>query len=271
MSDAGRIEEAVASLRRLVDEPPVVAIVLGSGLASFADRIERARAIPFGEIPNWPLPTVAGHPGRLVAGRVRSRPVIVLAGRVHLYEGVDASAAAFGVRTAARLGATIAILTNAAGGINAAFSEGALMAIDDHINLTGRNPLVGPNDERLGPRFPDMTEVYSRRLRAAADEAAREIGATLHHGVYAGVLGPSYETPAEIRFLRTIGADAVGMSTVAEAIAARHAGLEVLGLSCISNMAAGMRPPLDHAEALRVAARVQGVFESLLESVVARL
>jgi purine-nucleoside phosphorylase len=197
---------------------------------------------------------------------------VVLAGRSHAYEGYDQQSVTFAVRVLGVLGIRSLILTNAAGGINTSFAQGALMIIDDHINLTGSNPLVGPNDERFGPRFPDMTEVYSTRLRGIADQAAAASSISLQHGVYAALVGPSYETPAEIRYLRTIGADAVGMSTVPEAIAARHMGLEVLGISCITNMAAGVLPgPLSHTEVTETARRVRGRFTTLLEGIVGRL
>lgn len=246
--------------------------MLGSGLADFAGRVEAPRAFDYIEIPNWPGTATVGHPGRLVLGRVRDRGVAVLAGRVHYYEGHELPAVVFGVRVMRRLGVRTLVLTNAAGGVNTAFRQGGLMVIDDHINLMGDNPLMGPNDERLGPRFPDMTEVYSRRLRGIADAAAADAGVPVLHGVYAALHGPSYETPAEIRYLRTIGADAVGMSTVPEAIAARHAGFEVLGLSCISNMAAGVNPePLDHDEVLATMRRVSADVARLLEEVIGRL
>jgi purine-nucleoside phosphorylase len=201
---------------------------------------------------------------------VRGKTVAVLSGRAHFYEGHPMANVVFATRVVAALGVKTLVLTNAAGGINTSFSQGALMVIDDHINLVGTNPLVGPNDERFGPRFPDMTEVYSKRLRAVADRAAERNGLALAHGVYVGLHGPSYETPAEIRYLRAIGADAVGMSTVAEAIAARHVGMEVLGISCITNMAAGVLPqPLNHAEVMETAQRVRGAFIALLEEIVA--
>jgi purine-nucleoside phosphorylase len=204
-----------------------------------------------------------------VTGTVRARSVAVLSGRAHFYEGHPMANVVFATRVMGALGANTLLLTNAAGGINTSFSQGALMVIDDHINLVGTNPLIGPNDERFGARFPDMTEVYSKRLRAVADRAAERHGIALAHGIYAGLHGPSYETPAEIRFLRTIGADAVGMSTVAEAIAARHIGMEVLGLSCITNMAAGVLPqPLNHAEVMETAQRVRGAFIALIEEIV---
>ncbi|MGE0394937.1 MAG: purine-nucleoside phosphorylase [Alphaproteobacteria bacterium] len=251
---------------------PRTAIVLGSGLGEFAGTLTNAVTIPYGDIPGWPVSNVVGHAGTLVVGEVAGRRVAALSGRAHAYEGHPVEAVVFGVRVMARLGVRDLVLTNAAGGINTRFGAGALMVIDDHINLTGVNPLVGPNDERLGPRFPDMSEVYSRRLRGLADAVAADRGLAIEHGVYAGLLGPSYETPAEIRYLRAIGADAVGMSTVAEAIAARHMGVEVLGVSCITNMAAGVFDrPLVHSEVLETAERVKGAFMGLLEGVVGRL
>lgn len=267
-----QVEAAAAAIRRRAPEPPAVAIVLGSGLGDFTDALTESVAIPYGDVPHWPMAHVVGHANRLVIGRLAGRRVAALAGRVHLYEGHDASAAAFATRVMGRLGARTLILTNAAGGVNTALSPGALMIIDDHINLMGVNPLVGGNDDRFGPRFPDMSEVYSARLRGIADAAAAARGVPVAHGIYAACVGPSYETPAEIRFLRTIGADAVGMSTVPEAVAARHMGLEVLGLSCITNMAAGVLPrPLDHQEVLETAQRVRAPFTALLEGIVERL
>jgi purine-nucleoside phosphorylase len=215
---------------------------------------------------------VIGHEGKLVVGGSGGRRVAALAGRVHLYEGHDAGTVTFAVRVLGLLGVKTLILTNAAGGVNTGFSQGALMVIDDHVNLTGHNPLVGDNDERFGPRFPDMTEVYSQRCRGVADRVGKAMGLLLPHGVYVALLGPSYETPAEIRYLRTIGADAVGMSTVLEAIAARHMNIEVLGISCITNMAAGVLPrPLDHAEVLETARRIRGQFIALVEGIVGQL
>jgi purine-nucleoside phosphorylase len=213
-----------------------------------------------------------GHAGRLVVGDVHGRRIAALSGRVHFYEGHDMATVVFATRVMGRLGVKQMILTNAAGGINTGFAQGALMIIDDHINMMGSNPLVGPNDERLGVRFPDMSEVYSRRLRQVAHDAARARGIAVTHGVYVAVHGPSYETPAEIRLFRTMGADAVGMSTVPEAIAARHIGMEVLGISCITNMAAGVLPqPLVHDEVMETARRVRGSFISLLEGIIERL
>ncbi len=270
--DYDRVSAAAAAVKARVPDIPETAIVLGSGLGGFAARLSGATTIPCAELPHWPMPGVAGHEGRFTVGTLHGRAVVALAGRCHAYEGHEPSEVAFAVRALGLSGVKRLILTNAAGGIRTSFDPGALMVIDDHVNLTGRNPLVGRNDDRLGPRFPDMTDVYSPRLRALADQAGRDRGVALVHGVYAGVLGPSYETPAEIRYLRTIGADAVGMSTVLEAIAARHMGLEVLGISCISNMAAGVRSaPLSHADVLATAARVADRFAALLEEIVARL
>lgn len=267
-----RIDEAVASLRQRLGDTPEVAVVLGSGLGEFAEHLDAAAVVPYGDIPHWPRSGVIGHAGKLVVGRRAGRRVAALSGRAHYYEGHPLEAVTFAVRVMARLGVKALVLTNAAGGINTEFSAGALMTIDDHINLLGANPLMGPNDERLGPRFPDMTEVYSRRLRALADEVAAERGLALAHGVYVAVSGPSYETPAEIRFFRGIGADAVGMSTVPEAIVARHMGLEVLGISCITNMAAGVLPqPLHHDEVMETAQRVKHAFIGLLDGIIARM
>jgi purine-nucleoside phosphorylase len=273
MSDYyAQVREAADCLRGQLPEVPRVAIVLGSGLGDFANRLDGAVSLAYGRIPHWPSPGVVGHEGRLVAGTIGGRRVIVLSGRVHFYEGHDLGRVVFGTRALGLAGVRTLILTNAAGGINTGFAQGALMLIDDHINLLGTNPLVGRNDDRFGVRFPDMSEVYSRRLRAITAEAAAAIGLSLVHGVYVAVHGPSYETPAEIRYLRTIGADAVGMSTVPEAIAARHMGLEVLGISCITNMAAGVLPaPLDHREVMETARRVRSSFIALLEGVVGRL
>jgi purine-nucleoside phosphorylase len=267
-----RVEEAADAIRRRCGALPETAVVLGSGLGDFADTLLDAIAMPYAALPHWPASRVIGHEGRLVVGTVAGRRIAALAGRVHVYEGHDLSTVVFATRVMGRLGVKHLVLTNAAGGINTGFAQGALMIVDDHINLLGTNPLVGINDERFGPRFPDMSEVYSARLRTVADEAATARGVAVSHGVYAAVQGPSYETPAEIRYLRTVGADAVGMSTVPEAIAARHMDLEVLGISCITNMAAGVLPqPLDHDEVLATARRVRGSFVALLEGIIERL
>ena len=267
-----RVEEAASAVRRECGELPQTALVLGSGLGDFADTLRDAVTMPYGELPDWPVSKVVGHAGKLVIGSVAGRRVAALAGRAHAYEGHPLSTVVFATRVMGRLGVRELVLTNAAGGVNTGFGRGALMVIDDHINLMGANPLTGDNDDRFGPRFPDMTEVYSKRLRRIADEAAAAKGLSVARGVYAALAGPSYETPAEIRYLRTIGADAVGMSTVPEAIAARHMGLEVLGLSCITNMAAGVLPePLNHEEVLETARQVRGTFIALLEGIIERL
>jgi len=267
-----QVQEAAAAVRARLGAAPDVAVVLGSGLGDFANALVDSVSVPYERLPHWPASKVAGHEGRLVAGTVRGRSVAALAGRCHAYEGHDLRAVTFAVRVLGLLGVKTLILTNAAGGINTTFARGALMVVDDHLNLMGMNPLVGPNEDRFGGRFPDMSDVYAPRLRAIADQAGVAAGLELAHGIYAALLGPSYETPAEIRYLRTIGADAVGMSTVPEAIAARHMGIEVLAISCITNMAAGVLPqPLDHAEVMATARQVRGQFISLLEGIVERL
>jgi purine-nucleoside phosphorylase len=267
-----RVEAAAEAVRRRCGPLPQTALILGSGLGDFADTLADAVTIPYGELPNWPASTVIGHAGKLVVGTAKGRRVAALAGRVHAYEGHPLTTVVFATRVMGRLGVKELVVTNAAGGVNTGFGRGALMVIDDHINLLGANPLMGENDERFGARFPDMTEVYSKRLRRIADEAAAAHRLSITHGVYAALGGPSYETPAEIRYLRTIGADAVGMSTVPEAIAARHMGLEVLGLSCITNMAAGVLPePLNHEEVLETTRQVRGSFITLLEGIIERL
>jgi purine-nucleoside phosphorylase len=267
-----QVQEAADAVRARVRTPPEIGVVLGSGLGEFANALSDAVSMPYADLPHWPASKVIGHDGRLAVGTAKGRTVAALSGRSHLYEGHDLRTVTFAIRVLGVLGVRTLILTNAAGGINTGFSQGALMIIDDHINLMGGNPLVGPNDDRLGPRFPDMTDVYASRLRKIADEAGRSVKLLLPHGVYVALLGPSYETPAEIRYLRAIGADAVGMSTVPEAIVARHMGLEVLGISCISNMAAGVLPhPLDHAEVMETTRRVRGEFIALLEAIIERL
>ena len=246
--------------------------MLGSGLGAFASSLGRATSIPYEEIPNWPVSNVVGHEGRLVIGEVGGRTIAALSGRAHYYEGHDLRTVTFATRVLGLLGIKTLILTNAAGGINTGFQPGDLMVIDDHINLLGSSPLIGPNDERFGVRFPDLTNVYSPRLRRLADETASRQGLTLRHGIYVACHGPSYETPAEVRYLRIVGADAVGMSTVPEAIVARHMGMEVLGISCITNFAAGVLPqPLNHDEVLETARRVRGQFVELLTGIIAAL
>ncbi|RPI52103.1 MAG: purine-nucleoside phosphorylase [Acidobacteria bacterium] len=267
-----QVQAAAALIRSKAAIVPDIAVVLGSGLGDFASSLERATVIRYEDIPDWPAANVIGHDGRLVIGEVSGRPVAALSGRAHFYEGHTLRTVTFPTRVVGALGVRSLILTNAAGGINTSFAPGDLMVIDDHINLLGGNPLVGPNDDRLGVRFPDLTNLYSPRLRHLADEAAAADGLTLRHGIYVACHGPSYETPAEVRYLRTIGADAVGMSTVPEAIVARHMGVEVLGVSCITNLAAGVLPqPLNHDEVLETAKRARGKFVSLLNAVIARM
>ena len=275
MSYYDHVSEAADAIRARVPELPQIAVVLGSGLGDFANSLGDAVTLPYDQVPHWPASSVIGHAGKLVVGRVAKaggRTIAALAGRCHVYEGHALPIVTFGVRVLGLLGVKTLILTNAAGGVNTGFQQGALMVIDDHINLIGNNPLVGANDERFGARFPDMTEVYSVRLRKMADQAGKAMNLLLPHGVYVALLGPSYETPAEIRYLRTIGADAVGMSTVPEAIVARHMGIEVLGISCITNMAAGVLPqPLNHAEVMETAHRIRGQFIALLEGIIGQL
>ena len=267
-----RVEETAADIRRRCPTLPETAIVLGSGLGDFSDTLLDAVVAPYAELPHWPPSSVIGHSGKLVIGTVAGKRIAALSGRVHFYEGFDLQTVVFATRVMGRLGVRRLILTNAAGGINTAFASGALMIIDDHINMLGSNPLIGANDDRFGPRFPDMTEVYSSRLRGIADDVARARGIPLAHGIYVAVHGPSYETPAEIRFYRTMGADAIGMSTVPEAIAARHMGLEVLGISCISNMAAGIvAQPIVHDEVIATMQRIRSSFIALLEGIIERL
>lgn len=267
-----QVAEAAAFVRSRVSRVPDVAVVLGSGLGEFAGRINEATVVPYVEIPNWPPSGVIGHAGKLVLGEHRGKSIAVLSGRAHFYEGHDLRRSTFSIRVMGLLGVRTVVLTNAAGGINTSFESGVLMAIDDHINLFGTNPLIGPNEDRFGPRFPDMTDAYSKRLRALADRVAADHGIALAHGVYAALHGPSYETPAEIRFLRTIGADAVGMSTAPETIVARHMGIEVLAISCITNMAAGvLDQPLNHSEVMETAARVKDQFIALLDGVIESL
>lgn len=272
MSYFDDVSDAATFLENHLRDVPPVAIVLGSGLGTFTDALDDKTVLSYEVIPRWPASHVIGHAGRLIAGTARGKRVLALSGRAHFYEGYPLETVTFATRVIGCLGIRTLILTNAAGGINTGFAKGALMVIDDHINLLGANPLVGPNDERFGKRFPDMSEVYSRRLRLMADEASRASGVPVEHGVYIAVSGPSYETPAEIRAFRTLGADAVGMSTVPEAIVARQMGLEVLGISCISNMAAGMLPqPLTEEEVIETTGRVRGQFSALLGGILERL
>lgn len=251
---------------------PAIGLVLGSGLGAFADSLTESTAVPYSEIPSFPQSTAIGHAGRMVIGKAGEVAVAAMQGRVHLYEGYSAQQVAFPIRVFARMGIKVVILTNAAGGINRGYSQGALVLIRDHINLQGTNPLVGSNDDRFGVRFPDMTHAYCKEFREIAREEAAKLKIELHDGIYAALLGPSYETPAEIEYLRRIGADLVGMSTVAEVIAARHMGLNVLAISCVTNMAAGiLDQPLSHAEVMETGERVKSTFEALLRAVLPRV
>jgi len=251
---------------------PRIALVLGSGLGAFAEELAGALRVPYARIPHFPRSTAIGHRGQLVVGKAEGLPVAVMQGRVHLYEGYSAVEVAFPVRVLARMGVQAVILTNAAGGINLGYQEGALVLLRDHINLQGANPLIGPNEDRYGPRFPDMTRAYDPDFRRFAAEEGRRLGLGLHEGVYLALAGPNYETPAEIQAFRTLGADLVGMSTVPEVLAARHAGVRVLGISCVTNMAAGITgAPLSAEEVFETGARVKNQFVALLKAVLPRI
>jgi purine-nucleoside phosphorylase len=269
LSEFSLAERAAGFLRKRNGLRPKIALVLGSGLGEFADEFTSATRIPYSKIPQFPHSTAIGHAGQLVIGKVEGVAVVAMQGRVHLYEGYSAKEVAFPLRVFGRLGVKAVILTNAAGGIKEGFTQGRLVSISDHINLQGTNPLTGPNEEKFGPRFPDMTMAYDREFRELVRREAAGLGIDLGEGVYAGLAGPSYETPAEIRHLRTIGADLVGMSTVPEVIAARHGGMRVLGISCVTNAAAGiLDQPLDHDEVLATAERVKGQFIGLLRAII---
>ena len=273
MEDQFPLAEAAAqSILQRTSLRPRIGLVLGSGLGGFADSLTDAARIPFHEIPAFPRSTAIGHAGQMVIGNAGTVPVAVMQGRVHLYEGYSPQQVAFPMRVFGRMGIRSVILTNAAGGINLNYQQGALVLIRDHINLQGTNPLVGPNDDRFGVRFPDMTHAYAKDFRAFAKEEAAKLGMNLHEGVYAALLGPSYETPAEINYLRIIGADLVGMSTAFEVIAARHLGIKVLAISCVTNMAAGiLDQPLSHQEVMETGERVKSSFEALLRAVLSRI
>jgi purine-nucleoside phosphorylase len=268
-----RAEHAARVIRARGSEDARVALVLGSGLGAFADELQDAQAIAYEEIPGFSRSTVEGHAGKLVLGRVEGVPVVAMQGRFHYYEGYSFDEVIFPVRTFGALGIKSVVLTNAAGGINISFDQGALMVISDHLNLMGVNPLRGPHDARYGERFPDMTEVYARDYQETAVEEAHAMGLELRRGIYAALSGPSYETPAEIRMLRILGADAVGMSTVPEAIAARQMGIKVLGISCITNMAAGVvvGEQINHQEVMETGVRVHDTFKELLRRVIPKL
>lgn len=267
-----RAESAAQFLLSQTGLRPTIGLILGSGLGAFADSLADATPVPYAQIPAFPRSTAIGHVGQMVIGKAGAIPVAAMQGRVHLYEGYSAQEVAFPVRVLARMGVRAVILTNAAGGINLKYQQGALVLIKDHINLQGQNPLVGPNDDRFGVRFPDMTQAYWKPYGKAAQEEAAKLGITLEDGVYAALLGPNYETPAEIRYLRTIGADLVGMSTIAETIVARHMGIKVLAISCVTNMAAGILDQvLSHQEVMETGEKVRVQFEALLRAVLPRI
>jgi purine-nucleoside phosphorylase len=264
--------EAVGRIRESWEPEPLVGVVLGSGLGGLADELEGRVEIPYDEIPGWPVSTAVGHAGTLVLGTLDGVPVAVMRGRAHLYEGIGADRVVFGVRVLAALGIRSLVVTNASGGINPEFEPGQLVLISDHVNLQGTSALVGPNDESLGPRFPDMSDAYDAAFRARAHEAAARLGLRVDEGVYAAWLGPQFETPAEIRFMRAAGGDLAGMSTVQEVIAARHLGVRVLGISVVTNMAAGVLPEkIDHEVVLEVGASAAGSVTALLRELVPTL
>lgn len=266
------MQSAVAFVRSRTQQTPRIGVVLGSGLGAFADELTDRVALPYNEIPDWPASTAIGHAGQLVLGKLDGLPLAVMAGRSHLYEGYTPAQVTFGVRVLAQLGVKSIVFTNAAGGINLSLEQGGLVLISDHINLQGSSPLVGPNDDSMGPRFPDMSDAYSAEYRALAHEVASELGLKLSEGVYAAMLGPNYETPAEIRFLRIIGADLVGMSTAGEAIVANYLGMRVLAISCVTNMAAGVLPQkINHEEVLEIGRKVRDTLVRFLRALLPRL
>ncbi|CAH0345617.1 purine-nucleoside phosphorylase [Bacillus sp. CECT 9360] len=264
-----KLEKAASFIEGKLDGKPEIGLILGSGLGVLADEIENPVKIPYEEIPEFPVSTVAGHAGQLVLGDLSGKKVVAMQGRFHFYEGYSMDKVTFPVRVMKLLGVEKLIVTNAAGGVNEEFRAGDLMLITDHINNTGTNPLIGSNDERFGPRFPDMSEAYSKNLQAVAKEVAGKLGIDLKEGVYVGNSGPTYETPAEVRLARMLGGDAVGMSTVPEVIVARHCGLNVLGISCITNMAAGiLGQPLSHEEVIETTEQVKSSFLSFIKEIV---
>lgn len=261
------MQDAIDFIRSRTHIEPRVALVLGSGLGAFAGELADSVAIPYAEIAGWPVSTAVGHAGALVFGKIDGLPVAVMAGRSHLYEGYTPAQVTLGVRVLRQLGVETIVFTNAAGGINLSYSQGCLVLISDHINLQGSNPLSGPNDDSVGPRFLDLSEAYSQELRETAHNVAAELGIQLSEGVYAALAGPSYETPAEIRFLRAIGADLVGMSTVPEVIVANYLGMRVLAVSCVTNMAAGILPQkINHEEVLETGRKVRGTLVRFLKA-----
>jgi len=275
MAEVNDFANAQAAAKFLLSQTPLrprIGLVLGSGLGGFADELADATRIPYANIPFFPRSTALGHAGQMVIGNTAGVPVAAMQGRVHLYEGYSAIEVAFPMRVFDCMNIRAVILTNAAGGINREYQQGALVVLTDHINLQGQNPLAGPNDDRFGPRFPDMTQAYWKPYREIALQASQKAGKTLHQGVYAALLGPNYETPAEIRYLRTIGADLVGMSTVLEVIAARHMGIKVLAISCVTNMAAGILDQvISHNEVLETGERVKADFVALLRAVLPQM
>lgn len=269
MDLTGRIVAAATYLKDLLPETPEVGLILGSGLGDYADTLDRMIRIPFSDIPNFPVPTVPGHCGAVVFGKKAGIPVLILQGRIHYYEGLSQQEITLPVRVMAALGIRTLILTNACGGVNLNFQPGDLMLISDHINFSGANPLTGKNMDAFGPRFPDMSDLYTASVRKKIREKAAEEGIFLQEGVYAMYAGPNYETPAEIRMFRTLGADVVGMSTVPEALVAGHCGMQVVGVSCVTNMAAGVLPvKLNHAEVMETADRVHDVFQKLVDLII---
>lgn len=272
MDDFTKAESAAQFVLSQTPLQPHIGLVLGSGLGGFAGELTNAVRIPYAQIPSFPRSTAIGHAGQLVLGKSANVPVAAMQGRAHLYEGYTTQEVAFPMRVFGRMGIRAVILTNAAGGINLEYKQGALVVVSDHINLQGQNPLVGPNDHRFGLRYPDMTQAYCKAYREMALEEARKIGLTVYQGVYAAMVGPSFETPAEIRYLRTIGADVVGMSTISEVIAARQMGIKVLAISCVTNMAAGiLDQPITHEEVLETGERVKGAFTALVKAVLPRI
>ena len=269
MTDYEKIKAAADYIRARISLRPTIGLVLGSGLGGYADTLEEAVRIPYSEIPNFPVPTIPGHSGALVFGRKCGQEVVVLQGRIHYYEGLTQREITLPIRVLAALGIKTVVLTNACGGVNLGFKPGDLMLISDHINFSGANPLIGPNMDEFGVRFPDMSDLYTASLRAKIKETAQKAGISLQEGVYAMYSGPNYETPAEIRMFRIMGADTVGMSTVPEAIVAGHCGMQVVGISCVTNMAAGVLPvKLSHAEVTETANRVKEVFQKLIDLIV---
>jgi len=266
------MQQAFDYIRRQTDREPRVAVVLGSGLGAFADEPSERIEVPYSDIPGWPASSAVGHAGKLIFGKLEELDIAVMAGRSHLYEGYTPAQVTLGIRVLYRLGVRAIVFTNAAGGINQFYGQGALVLISDHINLQGSNPLIGPNDDSLGPRFPDMTEAYSAAYRAIAQQVAAKLGIPLPEGIYAALTGPSYETPAEIRYLRTIGADLVGMSTVPEVIVANQLGMRVLAISCVTNMAAGiLDQKINHEEVLETGRRVRDTLVLFLKALLPRL